>query len=131
MRGQLKKHRDQKIKNEICSDLQILKRIERSIGLNKWVYQFWQKSDKYTEVIAFLVAAVKVRKFNLKRIGEGNGNQLQYSCLENPMDIGAWEATVHRVARVEHNLELNYYCCYYIIIKVTKICLRIYLTKCL
>ena len=28
--------------------------------------------------------------------GEGNGNPLQYSCLENPMDRGAWRATVHR-----------------------------------
>ena len=28
--------------------------------------------------------------------GEGNGNPLQYSCLENPMDRGAWWATVHR-----------------------------------
>ena len=28
----------------------------------------------------------------------GNGNSLQYSCLENPMDGGAWLATVHRVA---------------------------------
>ena len=32
--------------------------------------------------------------------GEGNGNPLQYSCLENPMDRGAWRATVHGVARV-------------------------------
>ena len=31
--------------------------------------------------------------------GEGNGNALQYSCLGNPMDGGAWQATVHRVAR--------------------------------
>ena len=31
--------------------------------------------------------------------GEGNGNPLQYSCLENPMDGGAWWATVHRVAK--------------------------------
>ena len=31
--------------------------------------------------------------------GEGNGNPLQYSCLENPMDRGAWQATVHRVAK--------------------------------
>ena len=31
--------------------------------------------------------------------GEGNGNSLQYSCLENPMDRGAWWATVHRVAK--------------------------------
>ena len=30
--------------------------------------------------------------------GEGNGNPLQYSCLGNPMDRGAWQATVHRVA---------------------------------
>jgi len=31
--------------------------------------------------------------------GEGNGNSLQYSCLENPMDRGAWWATVHRVTK--------------------------------
>ena len=31
--------------------------------------------------------------------GEGNGNPLQYSCLENPIDRGAWRATVHGVAK--------------------------------
>ena len=31
--------------------------------------------------------------------GEGNGNRLQYSCLENPIDRGAWWATVHGVAK--------------------------------
>ena len=31
--------------------------------------------------------------------GEGNGNPLQYSCLENPMDRGAWRATVHGIAK--------------------------------
>ena len=31
--------------------------------------------------------------------GKGNGNPLQYSCLENPMDWGPWWATVHRVAK--------------------------------
>ena len=36
--------------------------------------------------------------------GEGNDNPLQYSCLENPMDRGTWQATVHVVAKVEHNL---------------------------
>ena len=36
--------------------------------------------------------------------GEGNGNPLQYSCLENPMDKGAWQATVHGVTRVKHDL---------------------------
>ena len=36
--------------------------------------------------------------------GEGNGNPLQYSCLGNPMDRGAWWATVHGVTRVRHDL---------------------------
>ena len=36
--------------------------------------------------------------------GEGNGNPLQYSCLENLMDGGVWWATVHGVARVRHVL---------------------------
>ena len=36
--------------------------------------------------------------------GEGNGNPLQHSCLENPMDRGAWQAIVHGVVRVVHDL---------------------------
>ena len=36
-------------------------------------------------------------------IWEGNGNPLQYSCLENPMDRGAWWPAVHGVARVRHD----------------------------
>ena len=35
--------------------------------------------------------------------GEGNGTPLQYFCLENPMDGGAWWAAVHGVARVGHD----------------------------
>ena len=36
--------------------------------------------------------------------GEGNGNPLQYSCLGNPMDGGAWQATVHGVAQSQTRL---------------------------
>ena len=36
--------------------------------------------------------------------GEGNGNPFQYSCLKNLMDRGAWQTTVHGVARVRHDL---------------------------
>ena len=36
--------------------------------------------------------------------GEENGDPLQYSCLGNPMDRGAWQPTVHGVARVIHDL---------------------------
>ena len=39
-----------------------------------------------------------------RSLGEGNGNPLPYSCLENPMDTGACQATVQGVARVRHNL---------------------------
>ena len=37
-------------------------------------------------------------------IGEGNGNPLQYSCLENSMDGGGWWATVHAVAKSQTRL---------------------------
>ena len=40
-----------------------------------------------------------------RSLGEGNGNPLEYSCLGSPMDRGAWQATVHGVARVRHDLE--------------------------
>jgi len=36
--------------------------------------------------------------------GEGNGRQLQYSCLENSMDRGAWQATVHGAAKNQTRL---------------------------
>ena len=47
-------------------------------------------------------------KFDLwvgKTSGEGNGNLLQYSCLENPMDRGAWRVTVHRVTKSQIRLK--------------------------
>ena len=47
--------------------------------------------------------------------GEGNGNPLQYSCLENPMDGGAWWVTVHGVAKSRTRLSdftFTYICTY-------------------
>ena len=41
--------------------------------------------------------------------GDGTGNPLQYSCLENPIDRGTWWATVHRVARVRQDLVTKHY----------------------
>ena len=39
----------------------------------------------------------------VKALGEGNGNPLQDSCLENSMDRGAWQATVHGVPKIGHD----------------------------
>ena len=42
--------------------------------------------------------------------GEGNGNPLQYSCLENSMDRGAWKATVHGVTKSRTGLSDKHFC---------------------
>ena len=41
--------------------------------------------------------------------GEGNGNSHRYSCLENLMDRGVWQATVHGVARAGHDLATKHH----------------------
>ena len=38
--------------------------------------------------------------------GDGHGNPLQYSCLENPVDRGDWQVTVHGVAKSGHDKQL-------------------------
>ena len=45
--------------------------------------------------------------FNLILMAVGNGNPLQYSCLENPMDRGAWWATVDGVAKSQTQLSMH------------------------
>ena len=46
----------------------------------------------------------KLERSTSRLYGEGNGNPLQYSCLENPMDGGAWWATVHGVSKSQTRL---------------------------
>ena len=43
--------------------------------------------------------AFQAEKIPNAKGGQGNGNTLQFSCLENDMDRGAWQATVHRVTK--------------------------------
>ena len=60
---------------------------QEMVGCNSW----GRKESDTTERLHF--------DFSLPCIGEGNGNPLQYSCLENPRDRGAWWAAVYEVAQ--------------------------------
>ena len=51
---------------------------------------------------------LKTKIFNMSMIGEGNDTPLQYSCLENPMDGGAWWAAVHGVAESRTRLIIHF-----------------------
>ena len=57
----------------------------------------------FSVTFSFHVVCSNLPGINL-RIGEGNGTPLQYSCLENPMDGGAWWAAVHGVSKSQTRL---------------------------
>ena len=54
--------------------------------------------DQSIKQVSFLMSHPRIK------IGEGNGTPLQYSCLESPMDGGAWRAAVHGVAKSQTRL---------------------------
>ena len=58
----------------------------------------------HLEKTSLLTMSQGLKKKKNLPLREGNGNPLQYSCLGNPMDRGARQATVHGVARLRHNL---------------------------
>ena len=58
----------------------------KTIALTRWTFV-----DKVMSLLFNMLSRLVM--------GEGNGNPFQYSCLENPMDRGAWKAAVHGVAR--------------------------------
>ena len=65
---------------------------------SQWSNSECQEFSKMaTPTWQYFIQSVTIIKRFLTRMnpGEGHGNPLQYSCLENPMDRGAWQATVH------------------------------------
>ena len=74
------------------------------------IYLPWSNGTTASPVVQRLKCLPSVRETWVRSLGlgrspgEGNGNPLQYSCLENPMEGRAWQATVHGVAKVVHNL---------------------------
>ena len=83
--------------------------------LSKELYQLHYQASQVTLVVKNPPAnAGDTREVGLvpgwgRSPGKGNGNTLQYSCLENPMDRGAWQVTVCWVAQSQTGLHLNYY----------------------
>ena len=55
-------------------------------------FKIFQRIDIYIYIYIYIYKYIHY-------VGEGNGTPLQYSCLENPMDAGAWWATVHGFAQ--------------------------------
>ena len=67
------------------------------------IYSFVDKKKSFSSIFFFHFSyqnqSLKSFVFVGLKSGEGNGTPLQYSCLENPMDGGAWQAAVHGVAK--------------------------------
>ena len=63
------------------------------VGCSPWGVQEWDMTER------------RHFQFSLSRIGEGNGNSLQCSCLENPRDGGAWWAAIYGVAQSRTRLK--------------------------
>ena len=60
--------------------------------------------------------------------GEGNRNPLHYSCLANPMDRGASQATVHGITRAGHDLALSFFIFNVLLVSAVKLYIYIYET---
>ena len=67
----------------------------------------WWLSSKESAWDAGVAQAVGLIPELGRSPGGENGNPLHYSCLENPMDRGDWQATVHGIPRVGHNLAIK------------------------
>ena len=64
-----------------------------------WVMKRLQQNHRFAIDFGYHVAFQITWHFVINSLGEGNSNPLQYSCLGNLMDRGAWWATIHGVTK--------------------------------
>ena len=85
---------------------QILTKIRKIIIITVFFHHYWQKDFlvSYSKESACSAGDLGSIHGSGRSPGEGNGNTLQYSCLENAMDRGAWWATVHGLAKSQMRL---------------------------
>ena len=67
--------------------------------LQRWIEIIYTKHGDFPSGASDKESAAKAGDVRAVALGEGHGNSLQYSCLENPMDRGAYQAIVHKVAK--------------------------------
>ena len=69
--------------------------------MKSWMKRYigWGLGGSWAQECSYHLGNYKDFRCSMPGTGEGNGNPLQYSCLENPMDGGAWWAAVHGVAK--------------------------------
>ena len=105
---------------QLCKRKPILARLEMSISVIQHllanIYNDWYLLAKVSQV-ALVVKNLPANAIDIRDVGlilgwgrypgEGHGNALQYSCLENPLDRGAWRATVHGVAKESDTTEVT------------------------
>ena len=75
-----------------------------SYSTNKILSSYLSHSSLFCLEAGHLMTEVNLHLKKYIPVGEGNGTPLQYSCLENPMDGGAWWAAVHGVAKSQTQL---------------------------
>ena len=80
-------------KTNWCLDFDIID------GYPRYVPTERNTQDQRAAVAAYMIRGTIPGKWSERSPGEGNGNILQYSCLGNPMDRGAWWAAVPGVAK--------------------------------
>ena len=67
-------------------------------------FPFWLELPLAAILVLYIFQQGNISKTMPQHLGEGNANPLQYSCLDSPMDRGAWKAAVYRVTKSQTRL---------------------------